>query len=112
MPQGGDLDRRIVIERYGVIQDDFGGEVEAWTILAQRWARRSDVSDGERHQADETGASLMTRFTLRSDAVTRTITPKDRIVHDGRFWNIHGVKEAKGPRRAYLEITAAVRTDG
>ena len=78
---------------------------------ATRWAERNDLSDGERVAAGQVGSYLMSRFKIRSDSQTRTVTAKDRLSHDDAFWNIKGVKEAKGGRSRFIEITAVRDAD-
>ena len=106
----GKLDRRITIERYGVTYDEFNQPIEAWTELAKRWASKQDVSDGEKLRAAQVGATVTTRFHVRYDSVTKTITAADRIVYEGRTYAIVGIKEMEG-RREGIEITASTGTD-
>lgn len=73
------------------------------------WAKRTDISDGERWRAGEVQAHVTARFVVRSSAFTRGITPKDRLTCDGRDYDIVGIKEIG--RLDRLEITAAARAD-
>jgi SPP1 family predicted phage head-tail adaptor len=106
----GDLDRRATIQRATVAPDAFNEPIETWASVATVWASKRDVSDGERFRSDQTIAGLTTRFVVRHSSVTATITPKDRLVCEGRTYDIHGVKEVHGTRR-FLEISAAWRSD-
>lgn len=104
------LDRRVQFRRSALSDDGFTSGAEAWadhggTISAQR----NDISDGERWRAGEVGASITARFTVRSSGFTRAITPKDRLICDGREYDIVGIKEIG--RNRFLEITAAARAD-
>ena len=107
---GGVLDRRITIERYGVTYDEYNQPTEGWTELAKRWAEKKDVSDGEKLRAAQVGASLSTRFVVRYDSITKTITAADRIVYEDKTYTIVGIKEGEGRRRS-LEITATTGID-
>lgn len=107
----GRLDRRITIERYTSTAGSLNEEVRTWSELTTVWARRRDASDGEKVAANQVSAHLMTRFLVRHSSVTVTVTPNDRIVHDGGTWNILGVKQADMGRNRYIEITATREAD-
>lgn len=110
----GSLDRRIVIERYQQSGTNaFNEPIYSWATLATVWAARQDVSDAETFAAGQVGSSLRTRFVIRSNATTKTVTPTDRISYDGSIWNIKGVKEGdKGDMRGrFIEITSVRDND-
>lgn len=112
MAGAGDLDRRIRLERLVKGQDDMGGSTEdGWTLIARVWAARADLSDAERYAADEQAATRMTRFKVRSSSVTRSLSPADRLFHDGAFYEITGTKETTEGRNRYLEISTVMRAD-
>lgn len=116
MTGAGDLDRRVTILRAVPSTNDFNEEVFDWSPIGNRAAKREDVSDGERAVAGTLGAALMSRFTVRSDSLTRTITPKDRLQHGGttdvpHVWEITGVKESRDGRRQFIEISATREID-
>ena len=104
------LDRRIQFRRATLTDDGFS-QVEVWADHgAPVWASKSDISDGERWRAAEVAASVTTRFVVRWSIFTADLTPRDRLVCEGREYEIVGVKEGAG-RRQWLEVTAAARTD-
>lgn len=108
-----DLDRRITIERFVETgRNVFNEPIYNWTSVGSFWARRRDASDGERQASGTVDSFLMSRFVVRSNSVTRIVTPVDRIVHGGVIWNIKGVKEADEGRFRFIEITAVRDTDG
>lgn len=110
----GDLDRRITVERVTSVRNDFNEPVETWAEVATLWARRRDASDSQKIEymaAGQIGSFTVARFTVRSSPVARTITPVDRIVHEGKVWEIRGVKEADEGRRRFIEITALKDAD-
>lgn len=111
MPGAGELDRRITVQRSTSTPDAFNEPIETWSDLTTVWARRQDVSDGERFAAGQVGSSLLTRFVVRSSSVSRSITPVDRILHDGTIWNILGAKETADGRNRFIEITAVRSAD-
>lgn len=107
--KAGDLDRRIAIERATETQDDFGEPIQTWATLATVWASKEDIRDTERFMAQQVGAEVTTRFQIRYSATVASVNPKDRVVYDGRVYDIAGVKEIG--RREGLEITAVARAD-
>lgn len=110
MIRSGELDRRIIIMRAAVEDDGLSSVPGAMAALATRWAKKTDVSDGERIRASEQGQEITSRFLVRDDSVTRTITGKDMLVCEGRTYAISGTKEYGG-RRVGIEITATARPD-
>lgn len=111
MTVAGNLDRVITIERFTTITNALNEPVKSWAIFIKYHAKRTDVSDGERYAAGQIGSSLMARFLIRSSVDSRTVTPLDRIDHDGKIWDIKGVKEADQGRNRFIEITAATRSE-
>lgn len=104
--EAGKLDRRIAIERAIKTTDAVGGEVLSWLPLATVWASVAPISDGERWRAAEVSAGVTTRFQIRWGAA---VTVEDRILYDGRVYEIVGVKEIG--RREGQEITASARAE-
>jgi SPP1 family predicted phage head-tail adaptor len=107
--RAGPLDRRITLQRATRAQDATGQEVETWATLAEVWGSKRDVSDSERVAAAEVSAEITTRFQIRWDSSWSDLNPKDRVVYNGRTYDISSVKEIG--RREGLEITAAARSD-
>lgn len=105
----GLLDRRVTIRRSTSTRDDTNHPVEAWADLATVWANAKPVSDGERLRAGETLGDKMMRFTIRYSTTVAAVDPRDRVVFDGRTYDVNGVKEIG--RRYMLEITATARAE-
>jgi len=74
------------------------------------WADRRDVTDVERWRASEIAAEVGTRFTVRWSPYTASITPRDRLVCEGRIYEITGLREVG--RREWIEFGAVRRIDG
>lgn len=109
--QSARLDRRLTLQRFTSTQDPGSGEnVETWSDLATVWANYKPVSDGEKMQAGEVSATLSARFTIRYDSAWADLSALDRVVFEGRTFDVWGCKEVDG-RRQFLEITAAVRSE-
>lgn len=102
------MDRRVQFRR--AVLTSGMEQVETWADHgAAVWASRKDVRDSERMDMGQTIAVTVSRFTVRSSALTRGIGARDRFTCDGREWDILGIKEIG--RRDRLEITASVRAD-
>lgn len=110
----GDLDREVTIQRATATTNEYNEEILAWADFKTVRAMRRDASDRQRIEmmaAGQVGAFQVSRFTIRSTTETRTITPVDRLVHEGKTWAIHGIKEADEGRYRFLEITAVKDAD-
>ena len=106
----GNLDRLVQFQRATLTDDGFS-MVETWADHGDPvWAKKTDLSDGERMRATEVSASITTRFLVRWSDFTYGLTPKDRLISESRTYNIFGIKEGTG-RRQWLEVTAAARVD-
>ncbi len=104
--RSGDMDRRIRIERASYTSNHLGEQIPTWDRLVTVWAQVLPISDGERWRAAEVAAHVTTRFRIRWGS---GVTVTDRIVYDGRVFDISGVKEIG--RHEGQEITAAARSD-
>lgn len=107
--KAGALDSRITIQRATMVENSVGELVPTWSTIATLPASKVDIPDGERWRAAEVSATVTTRFQIRWNAITATLSPKDRIVCDGRTYDVHHVKELG--RRVGLEVTASARAE-
>lgn len=108
--RAGQLDRRITIEREEQVgTTDFNEPIMDWAELATVWASRHDVSAREAFRAQEVGAELTTRFVIRYSQQVADVNPKDRVVFDGRTYNITAVRDVG--RFEAREIDAVARAD-
>lgn len=111
MTTAQELDRSITVERSMETENEFNEPVVTWSVFVKVRAKRRDASDGEKVSAGQLGATLMSRFVIRSSVTTRKVLPTDRIRHDDRIWNILGIKQADEGRNRFLEITAITSVD-
>lgn len=111
MTTAQELDRSITVERSTETENEFNEPVVTWSAFVKVRAKRRDASDGEKVSAGQLGATLMSRFVIRSSAAARKIAPTDRIHHDDKIWNIIGIKQADEGRNRFLEITAITSVD-
>lgn len=106
----GALDRRVSIWRSVTIDDGTATVKGEPAEIGARWAKRTDISDGERVRAQQLGQELTTRFLVRSDPLTRTINGADRLICEGRVFFVTGTKEWGGARVG-IEITTSSQPD-
>lgn len=111
MTYAGKLDRIVTLQRATVSYDSFNEQVETWETLATVSAGKRDVSSSEAMRAQEIGAQLTTRFMVRRVPAITDLNPRDRLVFEGRAYNITGVREPVDTRNAWIEIDAVVRDD-
>ena len=105
-----ELDRRVTLMRAAPVDDGLGTVDGEFQPLTERWAGKTDISDGERIRAAQNGQAVTARFLLRWDSVTATLSDKDRIVdRDARVYEVVNVKEVRG-RRVGIEVTAVARS--
>ena len=106
----GELDTPINFLRGAASRDAFSAVRTAPVVIGDTWSKRNDVSDGERVSAAAQGVKLTTRFGVRHDSLTETITNADLIECDGVRYEITGRKEWRGRRVGIEFSTAAVQT--
>jgi SPP1 family predicted phage head-tail adaptor len=105
----GRLDRRIELLRATTTYDSFNAPIATWATLQKVWAEAKPVLDGEKQQAGQTLASKSYRFTIRYSSDVADLDPRDRLLFDGRTYEINAVKEMD--RRRWLEITATAKAE-
>lgn len=94
------------------IVDDGVQRVEQMTPVGHPIrAQKTDVSDGEKFRSGQDAAWLISRFIVRHNSFTATLTPSHRLICAGREYEILGIKETEQHRR-WLEITAVVKVAG
>ncbi|QYX58119.1 phage head closure protein [Roseovarius sp. SCSIO 43702] len=105
----GRYDRRAQFRRYVEIDDGFG-TVQSWEDHGDPvWVQLTHVSDSEKWHAAQVQATVTSRLRLRWSSFAADISPLDRVICEGRDYNITGVKEIG--RRKAIEITASARAD-
>jgi SPP1 family predicted phage head-tail adaptor len=89
LPQPGDLNRQIAIERKTLTGDGQGGHVSTWGALRTAWAAIAPLSGQESLLAQQVGAHLTHRITLR---YYPGLLASDRIAYGTRHFNIREVR--------------------
>lgn len=101
MIAAGKLDRRVTIEQPSVAADAYGGQVTTWTTFKVAWAEVRPIRGAERFEAMAQRAARFEVFRIR---YLSGVTPKMRIVWDGRVYNIRNIAEVG--RREGLDLMA------
>lgn len=103
------LTEKIILQRKTIDRNQLGEGVETWGTLATRMAQVADVSAAESFRAQEVGAQLTTRFTIRYSSQVATLNPTDRLTFGSTVFQITGVRAKE--RNRWLEIDAVARND-
>jgi SPP1 family predicted phage head-tail adaptor len=111
MTTAGKLDRIVTFQRAVVSYNAFNEQIETWELLVKVSGGKRDASSSEGFRAQEVGAQLTTRFMVRRVPALADLNPRDRVIFDGKIYNITGVREPADTRNAWLELDAVVRDD-
>lgn len=105
----GTLDRRITIQRAMLTRNEFNEPIETWTDHVTISAKRRDASASESYRAQEVGAEITTRFTIRWSSDVKDVNPRDRVSVEDKLYNITAVRDVG--RNLLREIDAVARAD-
>lgn len=109
--RAGDLNRLVTISRrVSGTRDAGGAPIVTYTEQSAIWAKRTDISDGERLRAQGVAATNRARFLVRTEDA-EGVTALDRIRDDdaGETFDVTNVKRVSFEA---LEITAGSQADG
>lgn len=87
----GRRDKLVTLQRYTATQDDYGEEIETWADHGTEWVRIFWGRGDERRQAAAELGQQAATFQMLSNASTRGLTIKDRIVGDAGTFDIVGI---------------------
>ena len=99
MIRAGDLKYTVVIQAPVETPNEYGEPEKTWTDFATRRASMTALTGREYFQAQETHAEVTTRFRLRPLA---DITPRMRVVCNGRYFDIKSVIDLAASRELIL----------
>lgn len=107
-------DIRIMVQMWDdTARSPLNEPIGAWLPVCEVWASRKDKSDNEAEVAGANGASTVAMFRLRSNAITRAITPAHRLWDGARGWNIKGVMlDNHRGRNEVVTVTAIADSTG
>lgn len=95
-----ELRHKITFDRLEtVVDEDTGYRTEEWVPIAAAFARMDPMVGRERLLSEAVRSEEVTKFTTRW---IDGITPADRLVHRGEFWNMQSVVDVGGLRREML----------
>lgn len=106
------LDRKITLQRATITQDSGSGEnVETWATLGPGsiFASRRRASARETLAAAEIAGEVSDVFEIRYDSSWADLDVRDRLVFEGRTYNIASVDEIQ--RREGFRIGASARAE-
>lgn len=93
----GLLDREVTIQQLTEEEGESGFPVETWEELDTVWMHKMSSTQGERFQAAQLSAPIVTRWRMYwrddmdPDAVD--VTKKRRLLYQGRYYDITGAEE-------------------
>jgi head-tail adaptor len=101
----GKMDRRVTVRRATTpARNALNEPIEVWTDLGTFWAEQLSQAPRESWKAAQTAAQVERVWRLGWNQRTASISPSDRLVCDGREYQIIGVTEVG--RRKGVEIVA------
>jgi SPP1 family predicted phage head-tail adaptor len=100
--RSGALRKRVTIQRRSDSVDEYGGQSVAWNDVATVWASLSPTGGKEEPQSGMVRAVASFNIQMRYFA---GLTPKDRLVYNGRIFDIVNINDVDERHREY-EITA------
>ncbi len=97
------LDRRIELQTYTATRSNTGQELLTWSCLAHVWAevKYPSTKSDEGIEGDQLVATTRAIFTIRHRC---DIEPKQRIVYDGKTWDILVVREHNNARDRFIQL--------
>jgi len=113
--QIGRLDRRITIERAGESRDAYGELIRTYATLAEVWANVTSGGASSSGGHEELTGSELRRalerreFKVRYSATVAAVGPEDRVIYDGRTYDVRAVRELG--RREGLVIYGEARAE-
>ena len=102
--KAGDLTERISVERFTSTQDELGQPIEAWAPLFTCWAAVEPLVGREYIAAQALQSEVTARIRMR---FRPWMTAQDRIVHDGKTYNIVSVIDVRSQGRELVLMCKA-----
>lgn len=103
------LDRKIRIERNTPVQNDYGQMDDNWAEMVTLHASWRRALARETIASSEVSATASDVFEIRYSRAWADVGPRDRIVYDGRTYDIQSVAEIG--RRQGFRIGAMARSE-
>ena len=94
----------VTLERFGFVKNQYEEEVEDWAEIGKEYAAVYYGRGDERRRAAAEEASQSATFRMLLNTNTVSLSPKDRLQHNG-VWDIQGVSPDT-PKPGEIEVTA------
>lgn len=102
----GRRDTKIRFERGGYGTDEYGESIKVWAQYGHpEFAQVFWGAGSERRGAGQMRAAATATFAVLQNSQTAFMTTSDRIIADGRMWDITGIVPSSR-QRGLLEFTA------
>ncbi len=101
----GSLKTRLTISRASQASDGMGDFVTTWADVGDRMASVQSLRGGEEVQSARLNAIENLQIKMRADALTRTLTAKDRLSDGNRTLNVKWVGDLEG-RGRWIDVIA------
>ena len=92
----GELDQRVTFRRQTSQQDELGQLINTWVTLGTVWAAVEPQAGREFVAAGAAQSELTTKIRIR---YRPGVTTGDRVLHDGRVYDIQSVIDYRSARR-------------
>lgn len=101
----------VVLRQTGGAASALNTPADTWPEVGTVYAAMMPGSGQEGEGAAQEASIERAVFRVWGDALTRSITTRDRLRAGGFEWKITGCGAAPGARRGYLELRAMRRSD-
>jgi len=98
--QAGQLDRRILIQRFSESTDGFGQEVKTYSGLAYVWANVKEKIGSEGEEGDMIASTKKVEFIIR---YRTDVNEQMRILYNSNIYKIQTIQTADA-RKAFLKL--------
>lgn len=106
----GKRNRKVLVERGTSTQDEYGSPVTTWATLWGGWASWRRAGARETLAAAEVGATVTDVFDLPYTPTSKDITPEDRLIYDGKTYDIAEAAEIGFHEGVTVKASARVET--
>lgn len=102
--RAGRMDRQVTLQTRSVTRNAQGEDVATYVDLATVWAEKIDLRGREFFAAQQSRAEVTTRWRIR----WRTdLTSVDRLLHEGRVYDVVAPPAEVGRRQGLELVTTA-----
>lgn len=101
----GKLDQRVTVERFTTTTDSWGQPIETWAPLFTCWAAVEPLVGREFIAAQAAQSEVTARIRMR---YRPGLTAQDRVIHDGKTYNIVSVIDVRSENRELVLMCKAL----